>query len=196
MICAVYRNKVGFFASYFMSVSNSIRERILLLKIKHGDAGAYAELYDFYVEPIYRYVLFRVPAKELAEDVTSEVFLKVWERLSGGSEVQNLRAYLYQVARNQIADYFRKDHQATLPVEMVDEKQTTAESVELERQITLADIETSLRQLPPHWQEIIVLVHVEGLKLKEAAAIIGRSHGATRALLHRALNELKKLINR
>ena len=133
MICAVYRNKVGFFASYFMSVSNSIRERILLLKIKHGDAGAYAELYDFYVEPIYRYVLFRVPAKELAEDVTSEVFLKVWERLSGGSEVQNLRAYLYQVARNQIADYFRKDHQATLPVEMVDEKQTMAESVELER---------------------------------------------------------------
>ena len=79
---------------------------------------------------------------------------------------------------------------------MVDEKQTMAESVELERQITLADIETSLRQLPPHWQEIIVLVHVEGLKLKEAAAIIGRSHGATRALLHRALNELKKLINR
>jgi len=54
----------------------------------------------------------------------------------------------------------------------------------------------SLRQLPPHWQEIIVLVHVGGLKLKEAAAIIGRSHGATRALLHRALNELKKLINR
>lgn len=167
----------------------------MLLKIKHGDVGAYAELYDVYVEPIYRYILFRVPSRELAEDTTSEVFLKAWEKLSGGNEVRNLRAYLYQIARNQIADYYRKDHQQTLPVEAADEHKISEQSVQLERQINLADIEKSLRILKPEWQEIIVLVHIEGLPLKEAAAIIGRTHGATRALLHRALNELKKLIN-
>ncbi|MFH1867075.1 MAG: RNA polymerase sigma factor [Patescibacteria group bacterium] len=179
-----------------MSVEKHLKEQILLLKIKHGDAGAYAEVYDQYVEPIYRYILFRTPTAEVAQDLTADVFLKVWERLSAGYQVSNLKAYLYQVARNLITDHYRQNQEIALTESVIEANQELATASDVNSRLTLAEIEKSLRQLKPEWQEVVILVHVEGLSLKEAAVIIGRSGGATRALLHRALKELKRLLNK
>lgn len=179
-----------------MSVSNRLRDQLLLLKIRHGDAGAYAEVYDLYVDALFRYILFRVPSEEVAQDLASDLFLRVWERLTNGLPVTNLRAYLYQVARNLVADYYRQDQ----PLQLFEgaaqsASQRLADHHQLASQVSLVEIERSLRRLKPEWQEVILLAYVEGFSTKEVADIIGKSHGATRTILHRALQELKHLLN-
>ncbi len=175
-----------------------IKEQILLLKVRHGDAAAYAEIYDTFVNAIFRYISFRVPNEEIAQDLTADTFLRVWERLTGETDikVKNLRAYLYQVAKNLIADYYRQQ-QPLLLDESIEEIETEGETAEvhLDRQATLAEIEQALKKLKPIYQEVVILVYIEGLSVKEAAVILNKTHGATRVLLHRALNQLKTLLN-
>ncbi|MFH1111923.1 MAG: RNA polymerase sigma factor [Patescibacteria group bacterium] len=178
-----------------MQATKQIKEQILLLKIRHGDAGAYAQVYDAYVDAIFRFISFRVPNQDIAQDLTADVFLKVWERLSSGEKikVRNLRAYFYQVARNLITDHYRQDQPALFTEAEADSLEQVEDST-VANKLTLAEIETALKKLKPDQQEIIILAHIEGFSLKEISVIIGKSHGAARVDLHRALKELKQLL--
>lgn len=180
-----------------MSLTRRIEEEILLLKIKHGDQQAFATVYDTYVDSLFRFVAFRVRTQELAQDITSELFLKLWQYLTQNNEarVKNLRAYLYQVARNLIADHYRSE-QKTLPLEEAIDVVATHTPGQLspEMRLSLRDIENALTKLKDEWQEVVVLAYVEGLKPQEIAVIINKSPAATRVILHRALQELKKLL--
>jgi len=177
-----------------MKLSRRIEEQILLLKIRHGDQEAFAAIYDQYVDALFRFVVFRVRSEELAQDITSELFLKVWQHLTSKErEVKNLRAWLYQVARNLVADHYRTA-QETLPLEQVSEIEDKSE-VTLSERLSLAEVEKGLRELKGEWQEVIILAHIEGLKHSEIAAVIGKTPAATRVLLHRALKELKRILN-
>lgn len=183
-----------------MYSARRIEEGILLLKIRHGDQAAFATLYDRYVDALFRFISFRVRQPETAQDITSDLFLRVWEylRKPEGKQVLNLRAYLYQVARNLIADHYRATQgQGELPLEEAFEVKAESgrSSEHLERQVTLKEVEQALALLKPEWQEVIVLAHVEGLRASEIASIIGKSTAATRVTLHRALQELKRLLS-
>ena len=181
-----------------MSFVRRIEEDILLLKIRHGDQAAYATIYDRYVDALFRYISWRVRSTEQAEDLTSELFLKVWQYLTDGdkAKVQNIRAFLYQSARNLIADHYRT-MQEELPLDeainVTLDKQPRHLSVE--QRLTLSEVEQGLAKLKGEWQEIIILAHVEGMKPGEIAPIIGKSAATTRVMLHRALQELKKILN-
>lgn len=180
-----------------MSLTRRIEEEILLLKIKHGDQQAFATVYDTYVDSLFRFVAFRVRTQELAQDITSELFLKLWQYLTQNNEarVKNLRAYLYQVARNLIADHYRSE-QKTLPLEEAIDVGITHAPGQLspEMRLSLRDIENALTKLKDEWQEVVILAYVEGLKPHEISVIINKSPAATRVILHRALQELKKLL--
>ncbi len=179
-----------------MKLSRRIEEEILLLKIRHSDQQAFAVVYDRYVDPLYRYVSFRVRSPELAQDLSSELFLKVWQHLTSerAPNVLNLRAYLYQVARNLVADYYRTA-QETLPLdEALEVSGVRGNVASVERNVTLGEVERAIAKLKPEWQEVVLLAHVEGLKPGDIAPIIGRTPVATRVLLHRALAELKRIL--
>ncbi len=179
-----------------MSLSRRIEEQILLLKIRHGDQAAFALVYDRYVDALFRFIAFRVRTHELAQDISSEVFLRVWQHLTSGErEVQNLRAYLYQVARNLIADHYRKAQELlSLDDAMSVPAKGEASHTNIEQRLALADIERALTKLRDDWQEVVILAYVEGMKPHEIAPIIGKSRGSTRVLLHRALQELRRIL--
>lgn len=177
-----------------MKLTRRIEEEILLLKIKHGDQEAFAVIYDRYVDALFRFVAFRVRSEEIAQDITSELFLKIWQRITvGKSEVKNLRPFLYQMARNLVADHYRSA-QETLPLEEAAEVVGEGEE-DLQVQLSLAEVEKGLQNLKSEWQEVIILAYIEGFKHSEIAAVIGKSPAATRVLLHRARQELKRLLN-
>lgn len=181
-----------------MKLSRRIEEEILLLKIKHGDQQAFVVLYERYVDPLFRFVAYRVRSQELAQDITSELFLKVWQRLTAHqARVQNLRAFLYQVARNLIADHYRSQ-QATLPLEEAAQVASTeaGSEVTIDLKLSLAEVEQGLKELKGEWQEVVLLAYVEGLKPAEIALIIEKTPAATRVMLHRALKELKRLLKK
>ncbi|MBD3251267.1 RNA polymerase sigma factor, partial [Candidatus Uhrbacteria bacterium] len=86
----------------------SLIDRYLLFRIRQQqDPQAFARLYDRYVSAIFRFVMLKVPSKSDAEDITSEVFLKCWNYLQEHHDVKQIRALLYRIARNAIADWYR-----------------------------------------------------------------------------------------
>lgn len=174
-----------------MQTSRRIEEEVLLFKIRHGDEAAFAKVYDRYVDALFRFVRFRVPSIEQAQDITSELFLKLWQSVSKRDvRINNLQAFVYQMARNLIADYYRFA-QETLPLEQAAEV-TDAKPVAGE--VNLSEVELAIYKLKPEWQEVVVLAHIEGFKPREIARIINKSPAATRVILHRALQELKKIV--
>src|SRR3990172_3766788 len=82
-------------------------EKHFVHQAKSGDADAFARLYDAYVERVYRYIFFRVADDQTAEDLTSLVFLRVWEHLSRYRLDGSFLAWLYTIARNAVIDHYR-----------------------------------------------------------------------------------------
>ena len=173
------------------------KEKILLYKVRvKKDPDAFAQLYDFYVEPIYRFVYFKLSNKEDAEDITSEVFLKTWNYLIiGENHVNSFRHLVYKIARNRIIDVYReRASRMECPIETI---QNTAVTDDLRKIIEIKDEGEQLLQvmkkMKSEYQEVIHLKYVEGLSAGDIAEILEKSYTNVRVLLHRAVKKLKEL---
>jgi RNA polymerase sigma-70 factor, ECF subfamily len=170
-------------------------ERILIDKVLlHKDADAFAELYDRYVDSLYRFILLKVPRKEDAEDIASTVFLKAWDFLirSDVSRVRHVQAFFYTMARNAVADWYR-NRGSTLVVP-VEEAELLAAPVGGSGDTLSIDTFHAVRQLKQEYQDIVLLRYVEGYSLLEVARIVGKQPIAVRVTLHRALKKLETLL--
>ncbi|HTL39819.1 MAG TPA: sigma-70 family RNA polymerase sigma factor, partial [Methylomirabilota bacterium] len=74
---------------------------------QNGNSSAFAEIYDYFSEKIYRFIYFRVGHKEVAEDILADTFVKAWQKINQINSPLALSAWLYQIARNNIIDYYR-----------------------------------------------------------------------------------------
>jgi RNA polymerase sigma-70 factor (ECF subfamily) len=177
-----------------------IEEKLLLLKLKKKDPEAFSQIYDLYITPIYRFIYFKVATRQDAEDLTSEVFLKVWQYITETeNEVENLRAFLYKSARNLVIDFYRRNAKKDLTQVMevlnsvVDERQQSLLS-SIESKIEMENIETILRRMKDEYREIIILRYIEELSINEIARVLDRSKGSVRVLLHRALKVAREIL--
>ncbi len=173
-------------------------EKLLLFRIRQGDTEAFGEMYDHFSEKIYRFVYLKLPTGQDAEDITAEVFLKSWQYLREEKKIKNIQAFVYQVARNLVIDFYRRRGTA---VESIDENEiviadrtdlTLEEKMELRSDMEA--IEAALRQLKDAYREVIVLHYLNELSLKEVAAVTRKRPGATRVLLHRGMKALKNIL--
>ena len=177
-----------------------IIEKKLLFKVKNKkDQDAFGELYDLYVEKIYRFVYFKISNKEEAEDITSTVFLKTWQYLIADSkkEVRSFSGLVYQIARNSIIDFYRwKSTKQECSIEHIKEisvEDDTYTSIEMDQDVE--SLMKTLRKLKQEYQEVVMLKHVEELSTAEVAEILGKSKTNVRVTLHRATKKLKDLID-
>ena len=83
------------------------RESKLVALASQGDADAFGDLYELYLEEMYRYVRYRINHKQDAEDLTEQVFLKAWAGLSGYRGEVPFKAWIYRIARNTVVDHYR-----------------------------------------------------------------------------------------
>lgn len=154
-------------------------------------------LYDAYHGALYRYLLVRVGRVEAAQDLTSETFLKAWRSLSKKGPVQYEKAYLYRVAGSVLADYYRKsanevsaDHDFL--IQTLDDSLKSATIGDLADPVQMARVHKVLQTLPPLHAEVITLRYVEDLPHADIAQVVGKSEGAVRVLVTRALKELRE----
>lgn len=180
--------------------NNKIKQKILLLKVRNLDERAFTAIYDLYVTKIYRYIYFKVPSEIEAEDLTSNVFLKMWSYVNSenAKQIDNLNAFIYKIARNSIADFYRKRDDAIRPDEnflqqIKDENNNLAVQVEIDSQVE--QIKNVLPKLKEDYREVITLKYIEELNTSEIASILDKSNGAVRILLHRAIKTLKETLN-
>lgn len=160
-----------------------------------GDREMFAHLYEAYVERIYRYVYHRVNDNMLSEDITSQIFLKVWEKLGTYRTGQApFLAWIYRIAHNTVIDHYRtkkvvifiEDIKSMEPsyLDGVDEK--------LDLQYQSQQLQEALRKLTLSQQQVLMLKYTAGLKTSEIARKLGKQEGAVRALQMRGLEGLAK----
>ena len=175
----------------------AIQEKILLHQIKNGNQQAFAQLYDTYKEKIYRFIYFRVSDEERAEDLANDVFMRIFDYIQKGNTIENFRAFLYQIARNLIIDFYRtRDHEA-LPIdefieENIPEKEDLEEKIDIK--LDIEKIKESVKKLPDPYQEVIVLRFIEGMSFKEIARLISTTEDNARQRAHRGIKKLKKML--
>lgn len=184
-------------------MKGSLKEKQLLYRVcvKH-DSEAFAELYDVYVRPIYRFVYLKLSNKEDAEDVTSDIFLRAWHYLLARQEedeekaVDNFRGLIYTIARNRVIDIYRdRARRQECPIHTVEEVivSTTGPIQELEYQEEREELLDTLKKMKQEYQDVIYLRYIEGLPIREVVSILGKSSTSVRVTLHRALKKLKEL---
>ncbi len=170
------------------------RQSELVLLAKAGDAEAFGNLYETYLDRIYRYIYFRVTDEQTAEDLISQVFTKAWENLdryqpSGRPFI----AWLYTIAHNTVIDHYRT-RKDTVAIEntisLASDAPSPDEQVELHFEAD--NLRAALQTLTPEQQQVIVLKFIAGMTTDEIAVQLQKSAGAIRALQMRALQALAK----
>ena len=176
---------------------NTVRENMLIYRIRHKqDANAYGELYDIYVEPVYRFIFFKISNKEEAEDATSEVFIKAWHYVrSPEKDVDSFRRLVYTIARNHVIDIYRKRaKEQTQTIEgSPDLEARTNLAAELDAKIETESLLKAMTKLKQDYQDVLHLRYIEGMSVKEIAKIMDKPYGNVRVLLHRAVKKIKDL---
>ena len=157
----------------------------------------FSKIYDQYVDKIYRFIFLKVNSQEIAQDLCSETFLRGWEAFKNQKEIENPSAFLYQIARNLVIDYYRqKGKTQVVSVEftpIIDPRQNLEEKT-----LANSDLETirlALQNLKEDYQNVIIWHYLDDLPISKVAKLLGRTEEATRVLLHRALNTLRGSIN-
>ncbi len=173
-------------------------ETELIQRAKEGDPAAFAEIYDRHQPAIYRYIFFRVGDTGTAEDLSSEVFTRLIERMDHFTyRGRPLLAWLYTIARNLIADYQRRSGQTTtLP--SYEQLVTEADDLEqiAERGLAQQRLAAAMTTLTEDQRQVIILRFIEGLDNAEVAQTLGKSVGAVKSLQHRALAALRRVLER
>jgi RNA polymerase sigma-70 factor (ECF subfamily) len=173
-------------------------ERACVERAASGDAAAIGELYRRHAPAIFRYLFYRLGDRERAEDLASEVFVRALEALPRyRRQGRPFSAWLYRIASARVADYYRRHRRrptvplaADLPARGGDPGEVA------ESRLTAELLQQVIARLSPLQQQVIVLRFLEGLSHAEVAQVIGRSEGAVRVLQFRALEALRRLLER
>jgi RNA polymerase sigma-70 factor (ECF subfamily) len=163
-----------------------------------GDRAAFAKLYDRYVDVVFRYVLFRVGDRELAEDVTSETFLRALRRITSVTyQGRDVGAWFVTIARNLVLDHVKSSRfRLEVTTAEIDDPGRVEAGPEQEvlSNLTRSVLLDCVRQLGNDQRECIVLRFLQGLSVAETAVIMARNEGAVKALQHRAVRRLAQLL--
>jgi RNA polymerase sigma-70 factor (ECF subfamily) len=171
---------------------------VLVRSAQAGDMRAFSELFERYYDVVFRYVLFRMNDRTLAEDITQETFLRALRRISSVTyQGRDIGAWFVTIARNLIFDHVKSSRYRL--------ESTTSDIVELsptthgpEQQVldlaTNEEVLRCVRKLNADQQECISLRFLQGLSVAETAKIMDRNEGAVKALQHRAVRRLAQLL--
>lgn len=170
----------------------------LVIAAQGGDMNAFGELFDRYYDIVFRFVLFRMGDRTLAEDIAQETFVRALRRITSVSyQGRDIGAWFVTIARNLIFDHVKSSRYRL--------EQTTGEMVELspstggpEQEVldgaTHDELLRCVHRLNPDQQECIQLRFLQGLSVAETARIMDRNEGAVKALQHRAVRRLAQLL--
>jgi RNA polymerase sigma-70 factor (ECF subfamily) len=169
----------------------------LISLAKSGDKVAFEEVYTTYYTPLFRYILARIKNRQDAEDMTADVFLKIWNYIpKWDSDHTSPISFFFTVARNTLIDHFRKNfHKEIVSDEVVsifaDENGEADE--ESKSRETREVILQAISELSEEQREIITLLYTEDLTYKEISSITGKREDAIRQIHSRAIKKLREL---
>jgi len=174
------------------------KEKELVSRLSNGDKEAFGELYDIYAPKLFRFIRLKVGSQTLAEDLSSESFLRAWEYFQEEKRQieESFQALLYRIAHNLVVDYYkRKSSQEILindDFNIFIENQIAADEPRIKEDTE--EIHRALIKIKAEYQDVILWYYVDELPVPEIAKMLKKSEGAVRVLIHRALESLKRVL--
>ena len=174
-----------------------VDESQLIKRAKSYDAGALSDLYRRHADAVFRYVYYRVGDREVAEDLVGDVFVRALEGLPAYQDTGTpFEAWLYRIAHARVVDYYRR--QKVRRAARLDESLASGEETDLSHLAAQRDdvrrVWDALRHLTDDQQQVISLRFIAGYSTAEVASVMDKTEGAIRALQHRALASLRRLL--
>ncbi len=158
------------------------------------DRLALAKIYEQHSPGIFRYAYRLLGDQDMAEECVAETFSRFLHMLRAGGSAENVQAYLYRVAHNWVTDSYRRQVRfVALDAEMHGDSQenpafVAAENLEEER------VRIALRCLPAEQRLVIAMRYLEERSHEEVAEVLGKTVEASRALQHRAIAALRRML--
>jgi RNA polymerase sigma-70 factor (ECF subfamily) len=176
-----------------------VEDHQLLKSAQDGNTEAFGMLYERYADRVFRFLFAHMDNRLDAEDLTEDVFLRVWRSLPNYREQGvPFLAYLFRIARNALIDHYRrsgpvKNQVSIEDLSLHDGNPGPGESAisSLERE----ELRVSLEQLREDYRMVLVLRFLSELSPEETAQVMGRTPGAVRVLQHRALSALRSMLD-
>ncbi|MBN1956372.1 MAG: sigma-70 family RNA polymerase sigma factor [Anaerolineae bacterium] len=171
-------------------------EQALLERAQAYDEQALGELYDRYAPRIYAYLYRRVHDAQLAEDLTSEVFVRMLRAIqSEWFWHTSFRAWLYRIAHNLAVDHYRRQGQAQV-FDLEEQRIAAPDNPDstLMEKLSGQRLRAAILNLTVDQQQVLALRFGEQLTARETAAVMGKTTGAVEALQHRALVALRQML--
>jgi RNA polymerase sigma-70 factor (ECF subfamily) len=168
----------------------------------------FTHFYNNNIDKVFRFIYFRVDKVETAQDLTAQAFLKCWQKASlqgvpqkrDDVAISNPTAFIFRVARNQIIDFYRQKNKTPISLEELKEKGIEIPQksfvFKIELSFEMENLKKALQRIKPAYSEVIIWHYVDDLSTKEIAQILNKNENNIRVLLHRALETLKKEINK
>jgi RNA polymerase sigma-70 factor (ECF subfamily) len=174
----------------------------LVERAQAGESEAFGLIYDRYVDTVFRFIYFRVGNRQLAEDLTSDTFLRALKRIGSFTwQGRDLGAWLVTIARNLVADHFKSGRYRlevttgdVLDADREDRGPEGSPEAAVVDHITNVALLGAVKQLNPEQQECIVLRFLQGFSVAETAQAMGKNEGAIKALQYRAVRALARLL--
>ena len=171
-----------------------MREELLIENFKRGDESAFIEVYELYFQDVYNFVAYSVN-EEVREDLTQEVFVKVYKNMEKFKGKCSIRTWIFNIARRTIYDWYRL-RKNVLNIEdyahSITEKDTPEKIYENnEKHFMLAQ---GLKELKEDQRTVILLRKFHEFSIRETSTVMGFSEGKIKSILHRGLKSLKELL--
>ncbi|HEX6967935.1 MAG TPA: ECF subfamily RNA polymerase sigma factor, BldN family [Micromonosporaceae bacterium] len=174
----------------------------LVQRAQAGDAEAFGQIYDRYVDTVFRFIYFRVGNRQLAEDLTADTFLRALRRIGSFTwQGRDIGAWLVTIARNLVADHFKSGRYRlevttgdVLEADREDRGPEGSPEAAVVEHITNVTLLAAVKKLNPEQQECIVLRFLHGFSVAETAKAMGKNEGAIKALQYRAVRSLARLL--
>lgn len=171
-----------------------VPEPDLIRRARQGDSGSITWLFEKYQPVLFRYLYYRVGDRQNAEDLTSEVFIRMLRALPGYQwQSVPFQSWLFLIARNLAVDYFRRSGRNEFLSETL-QAPDLAPEVALEETLTHDRLRQALSRVKDDQREVIILRFILEMPITEAALMLGKSENAIKGLQRRGLARLRSVL--
>lgn len=168
-------------------------------RLKKGDRAAGAQIFDYFSPQIFRFFMVRIFNREVAQDLTQEVFLKVVAKIKTFDErLGSFSGWIWQIAKNTAKDYWRKKKAVPLSDELLkyqESKDFLDGKNSPELKIKVDEIFDLVKGFSDEEQEVFALRYLSDLPYRAISRMLKKSESSLRVLVHRVNKKLRKIVN-
>ncbi len=160
----------------------------------------FTKAYDLYADSIFRHCYFRIGDRERGKELMQDAFLKTWEYIAKGNEVEDMRAFLYRTANNLIVDQYRRRAKRTeesfedLQERGFDFASSERTEKETEEGFTSDEVASVLGKIEEPYRSAVIMRYIDDLSPKQIAQSLGESVNVVSVRINRGMKKLKSLL--